>query len=104
MRAAYAPKTIDGSLTMTLPCAFATRRFEDGSAAYQMAPWHPWAVVTATGFPAGANTNARRFVRRRNRALAPVSRTAIALRTAIYGAWCPYRVAQVASLAKEKRT
>lgn len=88
---------------MTLPCAFATRRFEDGSAAFQMEPWHLWEPVTAPGFPVGARTTASRFVRRRNLTLSLVSRTAIAVRTAIRGAWRPYRVVRPAQLDTERR-
>jgi hypothetical protein len=75
-----------------LPCAFATRRFEDGSAAFQMEPWRPWELVTAPGFPVGTSVTARRFVRWRNRVLGPMSAPAIFVRTAIRGAWRPYQV------------
>lgn len=87
---------------MTLPCAFATRRFEDGSAAYQMEPWHLWELVTAPGFPVGKSATARRFIHRRNLALVLVSRTAIAVRAAIRGAWRPYRVVRPARLGEDR--
>lgn len=79
-------------LARALACAFATRRFEDGSAAFQMEPWGSWDVVTAPTFPIGARVTARRFVLWRNRWLAPISPLAIFARALIRGAWRPYRV------------
>lgn len=75
-----------------LPCAFATRRFEDGSAAFQMEPWRLWELVSAPGFPIGSRATARRFVRVRNAMLAQISPLAILGRTMIRGAWRPYRL------------
>ena len=75
-----------------LPCAFATRRFEDGSAAFQMEPWRPWELVTASGFPVSLGVTARRFVRWRNLIIAPISPLAIFARALIRGAWTPHRI------------
>jgi hypothetical protein len=64
-RATRPVEDFDRSCTMILLCAFATRRFEDGSAAFQMEPRHLWEPVTAPDFPVGERTTASRFVRRR---------------------------------------